>query len=79
MSSFLDIAELDFSFYGGQICQNIEESTTHVIICTELLDRIQEIKNLNRVRSKKLHIVSEQWVYHTVKHQQRQDENNYCV
>ncbi|PSN53926.1 hypothetical protein C0J52_02408, partial [Blattella germanica] len=78
-SSILDIVELDFCFYGGVTCTEIDSSTTHVILHTGSMQRLQEIKDLNRVRSKKYYIISEQWVLDTVRDHIRHQEHDYFL
>lgn len=75
----LDTVELDFTFYGGQISLEINDQTTHVIMYSESKSRLDEIKRLNRDRDRKFYIVTEHWVFESVKMKSRQDECNYLL
>jgi len=41
--------------------------------------RLDEIKRLNRERDRKFYIVTEHWVFESVKKKSRQDECNYLL
>lgn len=57
-----DLLAVKLKWRGGLVVDHINKNTTHCVVDKEDLARVDQIKQINRKRQQKLHIVSIDWV-----------------
>ncbi|ELU10753.1 hypothetical protein CAPTEDRAFT_17890 [Capitella teleta] len=72
----LDLSALDLRFHGAKICENLE-SASHVVVHTKDLSRVKELRNLNKLRRRKFHMVTEHWVKDCIEEEKILNERRY--
>lgn len=60
--SSLEFLALELRFFGGTVSDSLDKKVSHVMVDKRDLSRVQELKQERRKRSRKFHIVSEDWL-----------------
>ncbi|XP_005097120.1 DNA ligase 4 [Aplysia californica] len=58
----LDLIRLELRFFGAEVCEELNPNVSHVLVSESDLSRIDQLKEVRRVRAKKFHIVTEKWM-----------------
>uniref|UniRef100_T1JBC6 DNA ligase n=1 Tax=Strigamia maritima TaxID=126957 RepID=T1JBC6_STRMM len=73
----LNLIRSKFLFYGGNVSEEIHKQVNHVVVHTNDLSNLEELKSLNRSRRQKFHIVSHDWIENSIKDKALHAEKNY--
>lgn len=60
--SSLEFLALELRFFGGTVSNSLDNKVSHVMVDKRDLSRVQELKQERRKRSRKFHIVNEDWL-----------------
>eukprot|EP00105_Crassostrea_gigas_P041960 XP_019926108.1 PREDICTED: DNA ligase 4-like isoform X2 [Crassostrea gigas] len=60
--SSLEFLALELRFIGGTVSDSLDKKVSHVMVDKRDLSRVQELKQERRKRSRKFHIVNEDWL-----------------
>ena len=65
------------AFYGGEVVQKLDETTTHIVVGANSTVRLDALKRRSRFFAKKLHVVASTWVTESVAAKWRKEEDAY--
>lgn len=75
----LDLVELKLKWHGGVVEDQINNTVTHIIMDLSDKSRLDEIKQMNRKRKFKYHVVSKDWVSKSIQATRKLDELPFHV
>ncbi|XP_026867629.2 DNA ligase 4 [Electrophorus electricus] len=75
--SCLNSRALEFRFHGGTVIKRLKEGISHVVVAGE--ERVQDLRTLRRLFTKKFKIVRETWVTESVKAGHLLNDNDYLM
>ena len=73
----LELVALELRFYGAALVDTLDRTVSHVVVDSAKTDRVKSLRDVNKTRSKKFHIVTEDWVSDCIRHEKILQERHY--
>lgn len=74
-----DCEKYKFEFMDGQVCDELDETVTHVFIDEERIRPLPVYKNLNRDRENPFKIVLSTWIDCCFRNKRLESDNEYTI
>uniref|UniRef100_A0A1B6FIK3 DNA ligase 4 n=1 Tax=Cuerna arida TaxID=1464854 RepID=A0A1B6FIK3_9HEMI len=69
----------DFKFQSGQVCPTVNDQTTHIVIHSSDLDRLEELISRAEQQSNQVHIIQHYWLLDCIEAKAQLSEEKYLL